>query len=151
MPPTAEVVRQAPFPLYGLGPDWTGYRAPLAAEVSGGEVTHVALGHGGTGGPGLTVATLHGDERASHLSPALAARHLSVDRHEGRWRPVPIPVEGREQVFWFREVGERWAAFARVGPVRVVVAANGWGLGDVRLAVADRTSYLTGASSTTSR
>ena len=85
-----------------------------------------------------------------------AAPGLVADRHQGRWRPLSLAVDGRQQVFWFQEVGDRWAAFARVGPVRMVVAATRWDRADVRLAVVDRAAYLdpagtAGSGSTTSR
>jgi hypothetical protein len=116
----------------------------------------------------LVVSTLFAGEGCPDDAPFHAALHLDADRsdeevgadildpervvvrHEGRWRPWTVPVDGRDQVFWFQEVGERWAAFARVGDVRVVVAAFRWDRTRVRLAVVDRAAYLP-SGSTTSR
>ncbi len=146
VPPLEEVVRRAPFPLYGLSPDWTGPRSPVGCGVSAGEVIRVSLGHGAPDverGPTLVVETLLGLEGEPWWAPFRAALHLDgshldedpalvADRHQGRWRPLSLAVDGRQQVVWFQEVDERWAAFARVGPVRVVVAATRWDGADVR-------------------
>ena len=167
--PLEEIVRRAPFPLYGLGPDWTGRRQLHSAGLSLGEVTHVALTHV-AGDAELVTESLFGERRAPADAPFHAALHLDADRpdeevgeevldpdrvvlrHEGRWRAVFLAVDGRDQVFWWQAVGERWAAFARVGQVRVVVAATRWPLDEVRLAVvADRELYVAGSGSTTSR
>jgi hypothetical protein len=134
-----------------------------SAGVSLGEVTHVALRHGtGTvGEPDLVVDTLYGEQRAPGDAVFHAALHLEANgggagagaRPERRWRQVSIEVAGREQIFWLGEEGERWAAFARVGRVRVVLVATRWDRAGVRLAVAERDAYLGGpaAGSTTSR
>ena len=130
----------------------------------------MSLGHGAPDverGPTLVVETLLGLEGEPWWAPFRAALHLDgshldedpalvADRHQGRWRPLSLAVDGRQQVVWFQEVDERWAAFARVGPVRVVVAATRWDGADVGLAVVDRTVYLdptgtAGSGSTTSR
>lgn len=143
-----EIVRRAPFPLYGMGPDWTGARGVRSAGLVRGEVAHVALSHV-AGATELVVHTLFGEQRAPADAPFHAALHLAAG--DPPWRPVPLAVGGREQVFWCHQVGARWAAFARVGGVRVVVAAVRWPVAEVRLAVADREGYVTGSGSTTSR
>jgi hypothetical protein len=163
----AEVVRRAPFPLYGLTRDWTGARHPNSAHMHNGEVTEVGLVHERMpGAPRLVVHTLLGVEGEPHFALLYAIQHLEgdlevwaaiwdpdplVDREMGLWRPSTLVVDGREQVFWLREEGERWAAFARVGQVRVVVTATAWDRGDVRLEVVDREDYAGAGGSTTSR
>jgi hypothetical protein len=158
------IARRAPFPLYGLDSGWTGRRGVDGALTGLGEICRVGLRHGG-GGPGepeLVVSTLLAEEGVADDAPFTAALHLDADlsdadlsdaergadilapervvaRHQGRWRPLSLPVEGRAHVFWADEVGERWAAFARVGAVRVVVAGYRWDRGDVGLAVVNRT------------
>jgi hypothetical protein len=174
VPPLAEVARQAPFPVYGLGPDWIGHRSLGGGGLSMGEVTHVALQHrpavpdtGGDrrDGPVLVVDTCFGEQRAPDDAPYRAIVHLEPDqpdddespyelpgeviaRHRARWRPWIVPVDGRAQIFWFQEAGERWAAFARVGDVRVVLLASRWDLAAVRLAVVDPAAYGDSASTT---
>lgn len=144
-----------------------------------GEVTHVALQHrpvidveapSGAGrgdGPVLVVDTRFGERPAPDDAPYRAIVHLEPDgspdrpdddempdeaiaRHRARWQAWTFTVDGHDQVFWFQEVGERWAAFARVGDVRLVVAATRWDRAGVRLAVADRAAYAN-SESTTSR
>lgn len=153
------MVRRAPFPVYGLEPGWSGRRFVHGVGVVVGEVAHVALGHGETGGEAeLVVTTLYGEERAPDDAPFHAALHLeggeaSVDREpdadrvdarrRGIWAPAPIEVDRRDHVFWLQEEGPRWAAFGRVGRVRVVVAATKWSRAGVRLAEVDREAYLT--------
>lgn|GEM_PF-6764592 len=146
--PLDEIVRRAPFALYGLPAGWTGRRAVHSAGLVLGEVTHTALSHHADDAR-LVVDTLFGEERAPSDAAFHAALHL--DAGDPRWRPWPIEVEGREQVFWRSDVGDRWAAFARVGGLRVVVAATRWDPGDVRLAVVDRERYLAGSESTSNR
>ena len=167
------MARRAPFPLYGLAPDWRGRREVGSGGAGLGEVTDIGLRHrtGAYGGPEVVVKTLLGQEGLTDLAPFAAALHLDagqpydgwaadvVDpervtaRHEGRWRPSTFSVDGRDQVFWSQAVGERWAAFARVGGVRVVVAGTRWDPAEVRLAVVDPAGYLSTArgGSTTSR
>lgn len=125
-----------------------GTRRVLDAGLARGEVTHVALAHGDEEVQ-LVVGTLYGEERAPADAPFHAALHLDTDAPQ--WRPWRLEVDGREQVFWLAQAGERWAAFARVGGVRVVVAATRWDRDDVRLGVVDREAYLGGSGSTTSR
>ena len=176
VPALAGIVARAPFPLYGLAADWTGDRGPDSAGVTNGQVTYVGLRHGSpaSNGSKLVVKTFLGIEGQAHLALIHADQHLDADherraadvvdpdellrRQEGRWRPVTFPVEGRHQVFWLRDEGERWAAWARVATVRVVVAATRWDHGDgdgdrVRLAVVDPAGYgpVSGSGSTTSR
>ena len=118
------------------------------AGVSVGEVTHVALRHTvRPNGSELVVDTLYGEARAPGDAPFHAALHLGgVGDDDGRWQPWPVPVDGREQVFWLRAVGERWAAFARVGGVRVVVAATRWDRARVGLAAVRPQDYVAGST-----
>ncbi len=159
---------KVPFPVYGLTPEWTGNRDVHSAGVSLGEVTHVALRHGtGPGHPELVVDTLYGEERAPADAPFHATLHLDAGAGaaaaggaagiggaapggEPPWQSRSFPVDGRDQVFWFRAAGERWAAFARVGMVRVVVAATRWDPAAVALAVVAAGDYV-GEGSTTRR
>jgi len=166
LPPLEDIARRAPFPLYGLTADWTGGRRLHTACVSDGEVTYVGLRHGAPAreDPELVVTSFLGDERQAHLLLLHAAHHLDVDdgqqpaadvgpdevmRHQaGRWRPWTVAVEGRDQVFWLHDAGHRWAAFARVGTVRVLVAATRWDRADVRLAIVDPAAYAVSGSTT---
>ncbi len=146
--PIDEVARRAPFPLYGLAPEWPGERRLHSHGLSAGEVTFVALGHVDDHDGELVVHTLFGERRAPNDAPFTAVLHLAAEPPQ--WHPRTMVVEGRDQVFWGSEEGDRWAAFARVGGVRVVVTATRWsvGPGDVRLAVVDPVDY---SGSTTSR
>jgi hypothetical protein len=171
--PNDEYLRRAPFPLYGLTLDWIGDRGVQGAGGSMGGIDELALRHGTGvwGEPDLIVTTLLGIEGLPDRAPAIAAIHLDADqpyeewsadvleperivaRHRARWQPWTFPVDGRDQVFWLQEAGERWAAFARVGDVRVVVAATRWDLDGVRLAAVDPLAYASdaGSGSTTNR
>jgi hypothetical protein len=165
-----ELVRAAPFPLYGLPASWSGLRqlGGWSKGSSEGQLvtTALELGHGdplAEEGPQLRVEVrdehLHAEQRrglAEELwfaaappthDPAghwvqIAAVH---GRPESAWSPVRIPVDGRPVAFGWLAQGRHWVASAELDDRTLTLHARDLPVESVELVrVTDLEPYIAG-------
>jgi hypothetical protein len=165
--------RNAPFPLYGLPPSWTGERFLGGSAVSGETIHALSLGHGsivegrgatlivGTATPGQRPSNGPLEQFASHLwsgdaSTPEAAMTLYPEESMEQEPPsdlTPLPIRGKASIaidgarvrFDVVFGNGVWAGRATVGSNDVLVRGRDWDIEGVALVrIVDLDPYIAG-------
>lgn len=149
------IFRSAGFPLYGLGPSFTGTRTLRGWEGTDDDVTGLALGHGDPIDPSVPGVEIKVNARSAFLHAGIADRtrlakelwhrahpiplgppetfmarhwereHELATRQAPPWMTVLIPVEGEPVEFRWLTEEDHWVAIRDLGDVVLTLWGHG--------------------------
>jgi hypothetical protein len=137
-----EAIRNAPFPLFALGPSWSGSRRIEGMGWSSSSGPRFTLGHEG----GLDPET----PSVSVTAGAEGRLRANWDEERGEFvsgevRQIRVPVDGAAVPFESVSEGEAWLAFGSVAGVGVLIRGHNFEMRAVELVtVTDVEPYIQG-------